>query len=183
MLRRDLILRRKSFTLEVVNVKSRKVFENFKICGFKKVIKKVLVYLPINNEINTNLIIEYFKKNETDIFMPAFINGKWVISEFVNVDDLSCGPFGTSQPSVVKEASVDQLDLAIVPCVAFCRNGFRLGYGKGVYDKLLKDFCGIKVGFAYDFQIVNNFSPESHDIKMDYLITESKVIEVLFPNK
>ena len=148
LLRRDLILKRKSLTSKIVDTKSRKVFENFKVCDFKKVIKKVLVYLPINNEINTKLIIEYLKQNKTDMFIPAFINGKWVISEFVNENELIAGPFGTRQPTGSNVAVVDDLDLVIVPGVAFSNNGFRLGYGKGVYDKLLKNFFGIKVGLA-----------------------------------
>lgn len=182
-LRRDFILKRKSLSPKVVDAKSHKVFENFKVCNFKEEIKKTLVYLPINNEVDTKLLLEYLIQKNIDLFLPTYINRMWIISKFVDDEALTDGPHGTRQPILVKKVDVENLDLAIVPGVAFSKDGFRLGYGKGVYDKLLNNFSGIKVGLVYDFQIVNNFSPEDHDVKMDYLITESRIIEVLSPNK
>lgn len=177
-LRQEYISKRNVLSWETVFAKSRKVFENFKDCGFEKTVQKVLVYLPIKNEVETKLIIEYLRQNKKNIFLPTFIEEGWIISEFINKEDLVDGPFGTRQPAKSNVASVSDLDLTIVPGLAFSKNGFRLGYGKGVYDKLLKNFCGIKVGLAYDFQIVNEFSHQKHDVKMDYLITEKRIIRI-----
>ena len=69
--------------------------------------------------------------------------------------------------------------MIVVPAVAFDKNGYRIGYGGGFYDKFLSKIGNsIKVGIAYNFQIVNNIIPESHDIKMDYIVTEEKIITV-----
>ncbi len=138
----------------------------------------MLVYLPLNKEVETRLIIEYLKQNKIDMFIPAFRNGKWVISEFVNENELIAGSFGTRQPIDLNVAVVDNLDLVIVPGVAFSNNGFRLGYGKGVYDRLLEGSRALKVGLAYDFQLTN-FKVEPHDIKMDVVVTEEKIVRVL----
>lgn len=177
LLRQKFILKRKSLNSDFVFKKSKKVFENFKVCDFKTSIERVLIYLPINNEIDTLLITDYLRKTNVDLFLPAYEKSKWIVSEFVD-NELTGGPSSTLQPAQVNSIDTDCLDLAIVPGVAFSKNGFRLGYGKGVYDKLLINFSGIKVGLAYDFQVVDTFIFEEHDVKMDYVITESKVIGI-----
>ena len=176
LLRQKFILKRKSLRLEVVAVKSKRVFENFKVFDFKTNIKNALIYLPINNEVDTSSIIGYLRRAEVDLFLPAYEKSTWIVSEFVD-DALTSGQFGTLQPAQVNSVDVNYLDLAILPGVAFLKNGFRLGYGKGVYDKLLMNFSGIKVGLAYDFQVVDTFTPEEHDVQMDYLITESRAVK------
>ncbi|MNU02273.1 5-formyltetrahydrofolate cyclo-ligase family protein [compost metagenome] len=60
----------------------------------------------------------------------------------------------------------------------FNKNGSRLGKGKGFYDKALAEFSGIKVGICFDFQVAEKQVPiESHDIVMDYLVTDSGLID------
>jgi 5-formyltetrahydrofolate cyclo-ligase len=60
--------------------------------------------------------------------------------------------------------------------VAFDIHGHRLGYGKGYYDRLLKKIKGLKVGLAYDFQIVDKLPVEPHDIPVDLIITPTRII-------
>ena len=64
------------------------------------------------------------------------------------------------------------MEVAIIPGLAFGKNDTRLGYGKGVYDQLLANFKGLKIGLAYDFQIVDKLPKERHDLKMDMVLTE-----------
>jgi 5-formyltetrahydrofolate cyclo-ligase len=73
---------------------------------------------------------------------------------------------------------VEILDLAIVPGVAFDLQGGRLGYGAGFYDRLLRRFPqGIpKVGIAFDFQVLPRLPRQPHDIALDLIVTESRVI-------
>ena len=178
MLRQKYILMRKSLTPEDVYTKSERVFENFVACNFEKAIKKVLVYLPIKNEVDIKSTIKHLKQSSVELFLPAHKNGEWVVSKFENEDGLVNGPYETWQPAVLKAVEIDDLDMTIVPGVAFSKSGVRLGYGKGVYDKLLKGFGGIKIGLAYDFQIIDTLPFFDHDVKMDYLISESRTIRV-----
>ena len=64
-----------------------------------------------------------------------------------------------------------------MPGIAFDKSGHRLGYGKGIYDQLLTDFSGVKIGLAYDFQIVDKAPHEQHDLKIDLLISENKILD------
>ena len=87
------------------------------------------------------------------------------------------GAFGISEPVNKTQYSKYDIDLFIIPGLAFGMQGERVGFGKGYYDKLLKNTDAIKTGFLYDFQLTDEIEPEKHDIYMDYLITESKVID------
>jgi len=74
--------------------------------------------------------------------------------------------------------SADKIDLIIVPGIAFDKNGNRLGYGLGFYDRFL---CSLKevatiVALAYDFQVLDEIPNDHHDVPVDTIITESKII-------
>ena len=90
--------------------------------------------------------------------------------------------FGIDEPIIKnqKPISPDQLDLILMPLVAFDQNGNRLGRGAGFYDRALQfaknklhDQRPILIGLAYEFQKVDHLIPESWDIKMDLVVTES----------
>ena len=75
-----------------------------------------------------------------------------------------------------EETQAAHADLFIVPGIAFDRKGYRLGWGKGYYDRLLKDVNAPKIGLAYNFQIVSRLPHSSYDIPMDIIITEHETI-------
>lgn len=137
----------------------------------------VLLYLPVNGEVDTKYILAHFQKMKSNIFLPTYLkeNKKWVISKFVNLHDLEMGPFGTMQPRKANNYDISYLDLAIVPVVAFSTELYRLGYGKGVYDRLLGGLKITKIGIAYEFQSIEILPTELHDVKMDYVVTEKKI--------
>ena len=65
----------------------------------------------------------------------------------------------------------------VVPLVAFNRKKYRVGYGKGFYDKYLKDFQGTTIGLAFSFQEVDEDFEDEYDIPLDYIITEKEIIK------
>jgi len=62
--------------------------------------------------------------------------------------------------------------------VAFDIHGNRIGYGRGYYDRLLKKMAGVKVGVAYDFQVLEKIPSEKHDVGMDIIATDTYLKEV-----
>lgn len=92
------------------------------------------------------------------------------------MDSLEIGPFGIMQPQRASIHSLSSLDLAIIPIVAFNKELYRLGYGKGVYDRLLGNSAALKIGLGYDFQLVSNLPVESHDIRMGFVVTEGGIV-------
>ena len=79
-------------------------------------------------------------------------------------------------PGEYSSSNWPKTDLAIVPGVLFDNKGNRIGRGGGWYDKLLSSIVSYSIGLAYDYQIVEDISTEEHDVAVDMIITESRVI-------
>lgn len=161
-------------------VEIKSAMASLKVISLKEIdiAKNILLYLPIKNEINTKYLLNYFSENKKQIILPAFNKKYWFFSKY-NIDDtLVDGPFNIKQPKKLRPFSALDLDLAILPGLAFSRNGFRLGYGKGVYDRLLKGSRCLKIGFCFDFQIVDKLKLDSYDVPVDIIVSEKRLLRI-----
>ncbi|MCM2531640.1 5-formyltetrahydrofolate cyclo-ligase [Neobacillus pocheonensis] len=86
--------------------------------------------------------------------------------------------YGLLEPIVVETNEVEpsQIDLLIVPGLAFTKKGYRIGFGGGYYDRFLKGFSGETISLAFTHQIVPNFDVEVHDIPVSKIITNHEVL-------
>lgn len=100
------------------------------------------------------------------------------LSYIHNVSDLKKGAYGIWEPSSTEEANCGDIDVMLVPGLAFGRDGARLGFGKGYYDRLLANSRSIKIGLCHSFQLFNTIPSDAHDVPMDYIITEKEIIKV-----
>jgi 5-formyltetrahydrofolate cyclo-ligase len=135
--------------------------------------KTVLIYWSLPEEVQTHEFIGKWSDIKNFI-LPQVVGSKLVLRRHVPENGLKRGkklnimePVGT----VVHDYSI--IDLAIIPGVAFDREGNRLGRGKAYYDKLLPNLADVpKVGVAFDFQVLKHIPVDPHDVKMDYVITD-----------
>jgi len=178
LLRKRILSQRKALSERQVAARGDKIFQNLFKIPFIVSKKKFLIYLPVNNEVDTTSIIKNLIRIKVDVFLPAFLSKKlgYAVSKFDDFESLVAGPMQILQPKRIEIVDIGFLDAAIIPGVAFDRRGVRLGYGKGVYDKLLKSFKGLKIGLAYDFQIVNELPKEEHDVTVDIVLGENLLI-------
>ena len=96
---------------------------------------------------------------------------------YAGKESLKTGVFGILEPSEDCEAVPEsEIDLIIVPGVAFDRQHNRLGRGKGFYDRLLSTLDVPKIGICYDFQLKDQIPTEPFDRKMDLIITEKEIL-------
>jgi 5-formyltetrahydrofolate cyclo-ligase len=96
----------------------------------------------------------------------------------LHVEILS-GKFGIREPvDTCIAIPPNDLDVVLVPGVAFGLDGHRLGRGKGYYDRLLQNFAGKKIGVAFDEQIVEAVPSEENDVRMDLILTPTRVMPV-----
>lgn len=96
-------------------------------------------------------------------------NGKWLVGPYKGLKE--------PDPKTCKHIKLEEMQGCLIPGLAFDRNGFRLGRGKGYYDRALENFRGVKVGVLFSVQIIDAGLPnEPHDICMDYLLTEDSII-------
>ena len=94
-----------------------------------------------------------------------------VICEYNKNASLNKGAFNIMEPYGTPYTNYSEIDLAIIPGMAFDNNGNRLGRGKGYYDRLLEKMTSIyKIGICFPFQMVDNVPTECTDIKMNEII-------------
>src|SRR3990167_2357643 len=134
-IRKKILLKRKRLSKNTVVKLS--AFISKKVLSIKKIksTKTYLVYLPIDNEVDTKFIINFLMQNQKKIFVPAYVEKSWVICGLKNLDDLKRNQLKTLQPKKIIKADISEIDVAFVPGIAFDKNGVRLGYGKGIYDQ------------------------------------------------
>lgn len=140
---------------------------------------KILLYSSKGNEVDTKIIIKNSVDNK-NIVLPRTNVAKGVLDlyQIKSLEDLEEGAFGLQEPKEnLNKVEPEEIDLAIIPGVAFDKKGNRIGYGLGFYDKLLSSINAKKIGLSYEIQIVENIEAEEHDIKADMILTEKRGID------
>jgi 5-formyltetrahydrofolate cyclo-ligase len=132
-------------------------------------------YVSTESEVDTHWLVNYIIHKNKYAIVP-FIDGGLKSSLISKWDDLALGAFGILEPAKKKIVPDAQIDLVIVPGTAFDERGHRIGKGKGYYDRFLSGVAAKKIALAFEFQVLSKIPCEEHDIKMDYIITEKRVI-------
>ena len=135
----------------------------------------IAVYFASPSEIDLSKFIDFSLQRNAKIVAPRW-NGETyelALVKSLNDEDVRTGPMNILEPAEDNILDPEDVDLWIIPGLAFTRNGKRLGYGGGWYDRLLSraDPKSLKIGVAYDFQIVNDIPSEPHDIRIDNIVT------------
>lgn len=168
---------RENLSLEEKNLLEKRIYEKFFNLEIVKNSKTFLSYMDFKNEVPTRKINETLIKLGKTLNLPKIIQGDMVA--VLNNNRFEIGKYGISEP--LGERFYKNIDVIIVPGVAFNRNGDRIGFGKGYYDRFLSEGIyknSLKIALAYDFQINDEFSGEDFDIKMNIIITDKEVIVV-----
>lgn len=132
---------------------------------------RILMYHSLPDELSTRAFISKWCGRK-HFYLPR-VNG--VNLEILPYDEsrLALGSFHIEEPTGNDTASIDDIEMIVVPGVAYDRRGNRVGRGKGYYDRLLADSRARKVGVAYDFQLVDEIDTDPHDVSVDVVITEN----------
>lgn len=170
-LRKIFLSIRDNKTPEELNIRSEIIIEQLiKKIDWNK-ISSVSLYYPIHNEVNVLGIVEFLRSINIQTLLPVD-DGFSIWSED---DDLESNKWGAKEPL---DKTLIIPDLVIVPIVCFDRNGYRIGYGSGFYDKILCNmYASRKIGVAYSFQENHNIPYETHDIKLELIVTEKEFIK------
>ncbi len=137
----------------------------------------VMAYCPINNEVDTSLLLEDCIESKKLALPKTDAVNKTIMPCLVkSLADLKEGSYRIMEPSDSCEIlQNEEIDLIIIPLVAFDKRGTRLGYGGGYYDRLLKNMQNVKkIGIAFAVQELDSIPKEEHDVRMDMVITEKK---------
>lgn len=164
LLRKRLLAERSDLTKEQMLSSAIAIKEKIITITEWSLAEHIGIYWAFKNELSLNELI-----NEPDkkFYLPRIIDNNLEFALFTCENELKSGKFGIMEPV---GASFNCLDIIIVPSIGININGQRLGYGKGHYDRYLKDFKGLKVAVAYPFQVITQDIKEHWDITCDKVL-------------
>jgi 5-formyltetrahydrofolate cyclo-ligase len=172
-IRAQIAVRRKSF--QCLEKLSRTVLEKLRGLEIFRQAKSVGTYMPLADEVDTTPVFQCLEKK---IFIPAFDEalGSYRMARYT--PELKKGRFGIPEPENPVWAGPDELDLILIPGIAFDRAGGRLGRGGGFYDRLLPQYRTTRFGICFSFQILEKIPSEPHDCLMDFLVTDAEILKI-----
>ena len=136
----------------------------------------ILLYNPLPGEVD---LMPLIRGDDSRKFLFPRIEGEHLqLYRPSGTDEWITHPLGLLEPDpeTWEKASPGEIDLALIPGLAFDPQGGRLGRGKGFYDRLLgdPDFRGVKIGICWHWQVVDSVPYEAHDIRMDLIVSGEK---------
>jgi 5-formyltetrahydrofolate cyclo-ligase len=179
--RKMMIRRRNDLTLNEVDSLRRKIEENLFSCKDFLNRDNVLYYLSFGKEVRTDSMIEHSLRLGKAVYVPRIIKNKnrLEVCEIKNLKtDFELNDFGIREPFGVPAALSTKIDAIVVPGVAFDCSGGRIGFGGGYYDRLFMELPGnsLRLGIAYDFQIVGSLYQDIWDKKVQKVFTEKDTL-------
>ena len=144
----------------------------------------VASFISIKSEISTISLNKFIRESGKTLCLPVITNNKeeaLIFKEYREGVDLVASKFGVMEPLNSKSYLPE---IIFVPCLAYDKCGFRLGYGGGYYDKTISYFHAIKhsfltVGLAYDNQKIDRVLHDHLDQRLDYILTEKQLYKIL----
>ena len=163
---------------------SNMIFTKIKKLPVYEKAKTVMFYLSYGSEVVTDAMIASALEEEKTVVVPAIQNpgdGKMFAVKLARLEDAYQSVYGIRQPEISPEDMVEkgEIDLVFVPGIAFDYGGFRVGYGKGYFDRWLEGISVEKaVGLAYDFQVTEKMPTGKYDLPVGMIITEKRIIQI-----
>lgn len=140
---------------------------------------QILFYASKDEEISTwNSVKKAFEDGKKVLLPKSLLNHKMEFYYLQDLSDLEKGMYQIQEPTGDAIYVPQNGDICIVPAVTYDRFGYRLGYGKGYYDRFLYGFDGVKIGLCYSSLIEKELPRNNYDIKVDILITEKGVYPI-----
>lgn len=134
------------------------------------------IYVSLKDEVDTFKIIENALLSHR-VCVPKVHGDVMSFYEIKSLEDLQIGHFHVLEPTTNILVEASEIELMIIPMLAFDKRLYRLGYGKGYYDKYMShDFYGYKLGLAYSWQEVEHVPNDYYDQQLNEIITEKSCI-------
>jgi 5-formyltetrahydrofolate cyclo-ligase len=151
------------------------VIERFQTLEIFKSARAVGAYMPLADEVD---VTPLFQALEKTFYIPAFDEALGMYRMARLTAELKKGHFGIPEPAVPDFAGENEIDLILVPGVAFDRAGRRIGRGGGFYDRILPQYRAARAGICFDFQCLEPLPAEKHDVQMNWLGTETQILKI-----
>lgn len=184
-IRKKILQLKESLSEQEIQKKSSDIFNTLSNMEFYNNANNVMLYVSFGSEVLTKPIIDDLLQQGKRVFVPVTApkTKELIVSELKSFeDDLKVGHFGVMEPKKDALRPVDPtiIDLIIVPGVAFDKEGYRIGYGGGYYDRFIPRLADKtpKVSLAFEMQLIDKVPKDKYDIPVEYMITEKQFIEI-----
>ena len=180
ILRKEIIAKRKKISSGIKTQSETAIYEN--LISYPEFISSetVLIYYSVNGEIDTKKIIEHCFVNNKKVALPVCGSNRKIDFFFINsFSEITDGKFNIPAPDTFRCTPVEDYSdaICIVPGLCFDASGARLGYGGGYYDCFLSSHTVKSAGLCFDEFFLDTLPLESHDIKVDAVVTENGIIQ------
>jgi 5-formyltetrahydrofolate cyclo-ligase len=178
--RQSILQKRNSLGLSEVSNLSKIILKNADLELSLSAIKTLGSYFSSNNEVDLEALTDMrLKKNLLTTFPRVEPNHSMSLIAPKNFKKLSRNKYNIFEPSDGDEIYPIDHEIIIIPTVAVDKNGYRLGYGGGYYDRFLESVTQrsnrpLLIGLIYDFQFIDDSFNELHDIKLDIVFSEQQ---------
>lgn len=171
-IRKEMLGRRRALPAEEISQKSKMISNKAIALLEQRQIKSLLAYWPIHGEVEVKEILAYCSHRGIQVYLPIVVGeNQMTVGRYCGKTALKKGKWGILEPE--DRAENAHIELALIPGVAFSKKMYRIGYGKGYFDRYLSQHSHIwKLALAYEFQMLEEIEVESHDIQMDMILTE-----------
>ncbi len=175
-LRKFLLDKRDSTSFDLMKIVSKAIQKRLKKIDSFRNARKIGMYYPIGSEIMTQDIIQEALSEGKEVFLPKVVGKNIEFRKIESVNNLENGSFDIMEPR--NECPIDNnLDVILVPTVGISPKGVRLGYGHGFYDRFLAENKIETISITMEKQIVKNIPFSEHDIPINWIVTEDRVID------
>lgn len=157
--------------------KDKKILQH--LVSFKPFLlaKEFFTYVNYQGEVATDILIKKYFGKKT-IIVPRIKAKRICLYELHDPHEFEKGKFGIREPKIcMLKRKFDEIDVALIPGIAFDGTGHRIGFGGGYFDRFLKKVHCTTIGLAYEFQIIEKVPAEKYDAAVDYIVTEKRIIK------
>lgn len=179
-IRKELLEKRKEISKEKKVIYDKKISKQIIESDYFKNAEQVLVFASSPDEFDTRFIIERCRMEYKRVFYPVCIDsdGNMSFHKCDSVGDLQIGMYNIPEPKAYcKEYKPRKNDIVIVPCLSADKKGFRIGYGKGYYDRFLKNFNGVSICPCYEELLTEELPADEKDIRVNIIVTQNSMKE------
>lgn len=171
-LRKEIRSRKRQFTSQELREQSFPVVMRLLSHPRIKTAKTVMLYYSLPDEVDTHTLVDSLLVSGKQILLPRVTGeGTMELRRYTGPADLALGAYNIMEPTGELFVDYASINLAVIPGVAFDREGNRMGRGKGYYDRLLPKLRSTyKIGICLPFQLVEQIPTDEHDVKMDEVI-------------
>ena len=178
-IRKEILEKRNILSDKDINKKSDLIIKN--LASYIENVQNIMIFMDMKTEVKITKLLELHPKK--NFFISKITNSKnreMKINKY-NKNELILHKFGYYESSSNDFYDEEILDVVIVPALAFDSKKNRIGFGGGYYDTFLekvrkKNNKVLFIGICYDFQIIDSVPTEKHDVTLDFVVSQSKII-------